>query len=161
MGSSVFFQDLVGEILHSQTQPGHADLLAVLAGLTLVVGNVVAIVQDDVKRMLAYSSIAHAGYVLIGLVTATADAYAAVLFYLLVYVFMNLGAFAVIIALAHQGRDCDRIDDFAGLSSSRPGLAALMTLFMVALAGIPGTGGFVAKFARRWNAIPDQLSNGR
>ena len=128
------------------TPPALTEVLAVLAALTLIVGNFVAIVQDNVKRMLAYSSIAHAGYLLIGFVTATSEAYAAVLFYLLVYLFMNLGAFAVIIALAHQGRDTDRIDDFAGLASVRPGLAAAMTLFMVALAGIPGTGGFVAKF---------------
>jgi NADH-quinone oxidoreductase subunit N len=68
------------------------------------------------------------------------------MFYLIVYVFMNLGAFGVIVALANRGQDCDRIGDFAGLAQSRPGLAALMTLFMVALAGIPGTGGFMAKF---------------
>ncbi len=126
--------------------PALGTILTVLAALTLVVGNFVAVVQDNVKRMLAYSSIAHAGYLLIGFVAATPEAYSAVLFYLLAYVFMNLGAFGVIVALAHRGQDTDRIDDFAGLASSRPGLAALMTLFMVALAGIPGTGGFVAKF---------------
>jgi NADH-quinone oxidoreductase subunit N len=128
------------------TETALPQVLTVLAALTLVVGNFTAIVQDNVKRMLAYSSIAHAGYLLIAFVAASPEAYAAVLFYLLVYVFMNLGAFAVIIALAHRGRDTERIEDFAGLASTRPGLAALMTLFMLALAGIPGTGGFVAKF---------------
>jgi NADH-quinone oxidoreductase subunit N len=118
-----------------------------LAAITLVVGNVMAVIQDNVKRMLAYSSISHAGYVLIGFATATPEAYAAVLFYLVVYVFMTLGAFSVMVALAHRGKDCDRFEEFAGLASSRPGLAALMTLFMVALAGIPPTGGFYAKFA--------------
>ncbi len=122
------------------------EVLAVLAALTMILGNCVAIVQDNVKRMLAYSSIAHGGYLLIGFVAASPEAYAAILFYLLVYVFMNLGAFAVIVALAQGGRDTERIDDFAGLATQRPGLAALMTLFMLALAGIPGTGGFVAKF---------------
>ncbi len=123
-----------------------SSLLWVLAVATMVLGNVMAVIQDNVKRMLAYSSIAHAGYLLIGFVAATDEAYSAVMFYLIVYVFMNLGAFAVIVALANRGQDCDRIGDFAGLAESRPGLAALMTLFMLALAGIPGTGGFMAKF---------------
>jgi NADH-quinone oxidoreductase subunit N len=117
-----------------------------LAVLTMVVGNVMAVIQDNVKRLLAYSSIAHAGYLLLGLLTATPESYAAVLFYLLVYAFMNLGAFGVVIALAQNGRDCDRIADYAGLARSRPGLAALMSLFMISLAGIPGTAGFIAKF---------------
>jgi NADH-quinone oxidoreductase subunit N len=121
-------------------------VLWVLAALTMVVGNVMAVIQDNVKRLLAYSSVAHAGYLLIGFVAATPRAASAVLFYLLVYVFMNLGAFGVIVALAHRGRDAERMDDFAGLAHTRPGLAALMTLFMVSLAGIPGTAGFIAKF---------------
>ncbi len=118
----------------------------VLAALTMVLGNFMAIVQDNVKRLLAYSSIAHAGYLLIPFVAGSPPAYAAMLFYLLVYAFMNLGAFAVIVALAHRGEDADRVDDFAGLARVRPGLAALMTLFMLSLAGIPGTAGFIAKF---------------
>lgn len=122
------------------------QVLWVLAALTMIVGNVTAIVQDNVKRMLAYSSIAHAGYILVGFVTANPEGYAAVLFYLFVYALMNLGAFGVIVALADHGRDYDHIEDFAGLARARPGLAAAMTLFMVSLAGIPGTAGFVAKF---------------
>jgi len=118
-----------------------------LAAITMIVGNVMAVIQDNVKRMLAYSSISHAGYLLIGFATATPEAYADVLFYLVVYVFMTLGAFSVMVTLAHRGKDCDRFEEFSGLASSRPGLAALMTLFMVALAGIPPTGGFYAKFA--------------
>ena len=121
-------------------------VLWVLAVLTMVLGTVMAVIQENVKRMLAYSSIAHAGYLLIGFVAATDQAYSALMFYLVVYVFMNLGAFGVIVVLANRGQDADRIDDFAGLAESRPGLAALMTLFMIALAGIPGTGGFMAKF---------------
>jgi NADH-quinone oxidoreductase subunit N len=100
--------------------------------------------------MLAYSSVAHAGYLLVGLVAASpggyGDAYASVLFYLVAYLFLNLGAFGVIIALTHRGQDADRFDDYAGLAKRRPALAALMTLFMIGLAGIPGTAGFVAKF---------------
>ncbi|HME68575.1 MAG TPA: NADH-quinone oxidoreductase subunit N [Myxococcota bacterium] len=118
-----------------------------LAAITMIVGNLMGVIQVNVKRMLAYSSIAHAGYLLIGFATATPEAYTAVLFYLVVYVFMTLGAFSVMVALAHRGKDCDRFEEFAGLARSRPGLAALMTLFMIALAGIPPTGGFYAKFA--------------
>jgi NADH-quinone oxidoreductase subunit N len=122
------------------------QVLWVLAALTMVVGNVMAVIQENVKRLLAYSSIAHAGYLLIGLVTGTVEGYSALLFYLVVYTFMNLGAFGVVVALAHRGQDCERIESFAGLARTRPGLAALMTLFMVSLAGIPGTAGFIAKF---------------
>lgn len=117
-----------------------------LAALSMLVGNVTAVVQDNVKRMLAYSSIGHAGYLLIGLVAGGPEGYAAVLFYLFAYLFMNLGAFGVLVVLAHRGRECERFDDFAGLAHSRPGLAAAMTLFMLSLAGIPGTVGFIAKF---------------
>ncbi len=124
-----------------------ASVLWTLAALTMIVGNVMAVIQENVKRMLAYSSIAHAGYVLVGFVAASEAGYAAVIFYLTVYVFMNLGEFGVIVALANQGREDDRFDDYTGLARTRPRLAALMTLFMVALAGSPGTGGFIAKFS--------------
>ncbi len=123
------------------------SILWVLAALTMVVGNLMAVIQQNIKRLLAYSSIAHAGYLLIGFVAGTPEGYAAVVFYLICYVFMNLGAFGVIIALAHRGQDCERIESLAGLARTRPGLAALMTLFMISLAGIPGTAGFIAKFA--------------
>jgi NADH-quinone oxidoreductase subunit N len=122
------------------------QVLWALAAATIVVGNLMAVIQDNVKRLLAFSSIAHAGYLLIGFVTATAEGYSAVVFYLIVYVFMNLGAFAVVVALAQRGQDCERIGAYAGLARKRPGLAALMTLFMLSLAGIPGTAGFIAKF---------------
>ncbi len=136
-------------LLDAAVDPSRVDLSQLLwglAALTLVVGNVMAVVQENVKRLLAYSSIAHAGYVLLGLVAGSDEGQAAVLFYLLAYVFMNLGAFTVIVALARDGQDLDRVSDFAGLARTRPGLAALMTLFMVSLAGIPPTVGFFAKF---------------
>jgi NADH-quinone oxidoreductase subunit N len=117
-----------------------------LSFLTIIVGNVMAVIQNNVKRLLAYSSIAHAGYLLIGLVTGTIEGYSAMVFYLIAYTFMNLGAFAVVVALANRGSDCERIESFAGLARSRPALAALMTLFMISLAGIPGTAGFMGKF---------------
>jgi NADH-quinone oxidoreductase subunit N len=118
----------------------------VLSALTIIVGNIMAIIQENVKRMLAYSSIAHAGYLMIGLVTGTLQGYSAMFFYLIAYTFMNLGAFGVVVALANRGNDCERIASFAGLARTRPGLAALMTLFMLSLAGIPGTAGFMGKF---------------
>jgi NADH-quinone oxidoreductase subunit N len=123
-----------------------ANVLWVLAALTVVVGNVMAVIQENIKRLLAYSSIAHAGYLLIGFVPGTAEGYSAVMFYLIAYLFMNLGAFGVVVALANRGQDCERMSSLAGLAQRRPGLAALMTLFMIALAGIPGTAGFTGKF---------------
>jgi NADH-quinone oxidoreductase subunit N len=121
------------------------NLLWVLAALTLIVGNVMAVIQENIKRLLAYSSIAHAGYLLIGFVPGTAEGYSAVVYYLICYLFMNLGAFGVVVALAYRGQDCERMESLAGLARSRPGLAALMTLFMISLAGIPGTAGFMGK----------------
>jgi NADH-quinone oxidoreductase subunit N len=129
---------------------GFIAALWAIAAATMIVGNLMAVIQDNVKRMLAYSSVAHAGYLLVGLVAASpggyGEAYASVLFYLVAYLFLNLGAFGVIIALTHRGQDADRFDDYAGLAKRRPALAGLMTLFLIGLAGIPGTAGFVAKF---------------
>jgi NADH-quinone oxidoreductase subunit N len=122
------------------------DVFWLIAILTMIVGNVMAVIQDNVKRMLAYSSIAHAGYLFVGVVTGNAAGYTAVVFYLSVYAFMNLGAFGVVVSLAREGRDFERIEGFAGLARQRPGVAAVMALFMFALAGIPGTAGFMAKF---------------
>ena len=121
------------------------DVLWWLAAATMIVGNVMAVIQENVKRLLGYSSVAHAGYLLMGLVAGTQAGWSAMLFYLLAYLFTNLGAFGVIIALTHRGQDADRIEDFTGLARTRPALAALMTLFMVSLAGIPGTAGFIGK----------------
>jgi NADH-quinone oxidoreductase subunit N len=121
-------------------------LLWVLAAASMVAGNGLALIQTNVKRMLAYSGIAHAGYLLMGLATATTDGLAAVLFYLFIYLFMSVGAYGVIVALSQGGKECESIDDFAGLASRRPGLAAAMSLFLLSLAGIPGTAGFMARF---------------
>jgi NADH-quinone oxidoreductase subunit N len=122
------------------------DVFWVISALTMVVGNLMAVIQDNVKRMLAYSSIAHAGYLLVGLVAGDNAGFTAVTFYLFVYTFMNLGAFGVVVAMAQRGSDCERMDSFTGLARTRPGLAAAMVVFMLALAGIPGTAGFIAKF---------------
>jgi NADH-quinone oxidoreductase subunit N len=121
-------------------------LLAVLAVLTMTVGNVVAVSQRSVKRMLAYSSIAHAGYALLGLVAGTALGGAALLFYLTVYAFMNVGAFGVLVALGRRGEPSDQLEDLAGAGGRHPVLAACLTVFLLSLAGVPPTAGFMGKF---------------
>ena len=122
-----------------------ALLLAILAVLTMTLGNLVALKQSNIKRMLAYSSIAQAGYILIGIIAGGEQGHMAVLFYLLTYTFMNVGAFAVVEALERQGEGLE-ISDYAGLAARAPALAAAMALFMFSLAGFPPTAGFFAKF---------------
>lgn len=114
-----------------------------MALATMIVGNFVAIWQTNVKRLLAYSSIAHAGYLLVGIVAGDT---VGVLYYLLTYSAMNLGAFAVVAAVSRQGKEFDTLDDFAGLYRRNPGLAIAMSIFMFSLAGIPPFIGFFAKF---------------
>ena len=121
-------------------------VLSAIAGLTMIVGTVVGVAQTSVKRMLAYSSIAHAGYLLVGLVAANTAGKAAMLFYLVSYAATNLGAFGVLAALSTPDRPHDDVRDFAGLGSERPGLAALLTVFLLSLGGFPPTVGFVAKW---------------
>jgi NADH-quinone oxidoreductase subunit N len=120
--------------------------VAVLAILTMIVGNLGALAQTNLKRMLAYSSIAHAGYLLTALVAAPAVAAEAVLFYLVGYAAVNLGAFGALGALARDGREPLGLDDVAGLAERRPALAAVLTVFLISLTGIPVSAGFVGKF---------------
>jgi NADH-quinone oxidoreductase subunit N len=117
-----------------------------IAALTMILGTVVGVVQSNVKRMLAYSSIAHAGYLLVGLVAANTAGKAAILFYLLAYAVTNLGAFGVIAVLGTGDRPHDTLGDFAGLWTRRPALAALMTVFLLSLGGLPPTAGFIGKW---------------
>ncbi len=117
-----------------------------LAVLSLIVGSVLAVVQTDVKRMLAYSSITHAGYVLIGLQAATDRGIAGSLFYLLAYTFMVLGSFAVVTLVGQRGDDAHDLESYRGLAKSSPGLALAFTVFLLAQAGVPFTAGFLAKF---------------
>ncbi len=121
-------------------------ILALLAAVTMTLGNIVAIAQNNIKRMLAYSSIAHAGYVLIAVVVGNAAGTSAALFYLLAYALMTLGAFAIVIALGRKGQELVNIPDYAGLATRQPLLALLMAIFMFSLAGFPPTAGFVGKF---------------
>ena len=120
-------------------------VLWVAAALTMIFGNVAALTQSNVKRMLAYSSIAHGGYALMGLVAATAMGTWSVLLYMLVYTFMNMGAFGFVILLESKGYAGETISDYAGLARRHPAAAAFMLWFMLALAGIPPTAGFMGK----------------
>ena len=121
-------------------------VLSAIAGLTMILGTVVGVAQTSVKRMLAYSSIAHAGYLLVGLVAANSAGKAAILFYLVAYAVTNLGAFGVLAALSSADRPHDDMRDFAGLWQDRPGLAGLLTVFLLSLGGFPPTVGFVGKW---------------
>ena len=118
----------------------------VIAVATLVVGAVLAVVQTDVKRMLAYSSISHAGYVLIGLEAGSRKGVAGSLFYLLAYTFMVLGSFAIVTLVGRRGDARHSLDDYRGLSARRPGLALAFAVLLMAQAGVPFTSGFLAKF---------------
>jgi NADH-quinone oxidoreductase subunit N len=136
----IFGDALMG--LSGKWQPA----VAALAALTMVLGNLGALAQGNVKRMLAWSSIAHAGYLLAAIVAAPHVAAEAILFYLVGYAAVNLGGFGALSALARDGREPMSLDDFAGLASRRPALAAALTLFLVSLTGVPISAGFVGKF---------------
>jgi NADH-quinone oxidoreductase subunit N len=128
---------------------GWARMLGLVALASMTLGNLAAIRQDSVKRMLAYSSIAHAGYLLVGMAAlgyGVAAAQPALVFYLAAYAATTLGAFAVAAWVGRQGDECPRVDDWAGLARKRPALALVMTLFLLSAAGVPPTGGFFAKF---------------
>jgi len=130
----------------SQFKAEWAPMLAALAAATMILGTVVGVAQSNLKRMLAYSSIAHGGYLLVGLVAANDVGKAAILFYLLAYSVTNLAAFGVIALLGTRDRANDELRDFAGLWHSHPALAALMTVCLLSLGGLPPTAGFIGKW---------------
>jgi NADH-quinone oxidoreductase subunit N len=121
-------------------------MIWMVAALTMVLGNVIALVQPNIKRMLAYSSIAHAGYIAVAFAAGNGKGVSAALFYTLAYSVTTLGAFAIITILGRSEDKFVNLSDFAGLGAKRPGMAALLTLFLLSLAGIPGTAGFAGKF---------------
>lgn len=128
-----------------------ATLAAILAALTMILGNFAAIAQSNIKRMLAYSSIAHAGYILMALAAAgtagvSDSAVGAALFYLLAYALTNLGTWAIVMAVERAEGEGLKLDDYAGLGARRPGMALAMALFMLSLTGLPPTVGFIGKF---------------
>ena len=125
---------------------GWSSALWAIAIATMIVGSTVGLVQTNIKRMLAYSSIAHAGYLLIGLVVGSAVGKSALLFYLLAYVLTNLGAFGLLAAIGTRGRGNDTLDDLTGLGTDQPRAAALLTILLLSLGGFPPTAGFIGKW---------------
>jgi len=123
-----------------------SNVLATIAALSMILGNLAAITQDNVKRMLAYSSIGHAGYVLLGILSMNAMGLRGVLLYTLVYVFANLGIWATVLMLRRHEYAGERIDDFEGLSRRAPFWAFAMVIFLLSLGGIPPTAGFIGKY---------------
>ena len=121
------------------------EILSILAIITMTLGNVVAIQQDSIKRMLAYSSIAHAGYMLLAMPAMSGDSIYAIMIYLVMYLFMNLGAFFVVITIKNK-TGSESFDDYKGLGWEMPLVGAVMTIFMVSLTGLPPTAGFIGKF---------------
>jgi NADH-quinone oxidoreductase subunit N len=122
------------------------NAVIIIAVLTMAVGSFVALVQTNIKRMLAYSSIAHAGFALLGVVAGGQDGISSVMLYLLIYTFMNVGMFAVIIMMRNGAVQGDEIADYTGLATNHPVWALLTLIFLFSLAGIPPTAGFFAKF---------------
>lgn len=123
------------------------QMLAVMAVLSLVIGNLTAIMQTNIKRMLAYSTISHMGFLLLGVLSGTLDGYAAGMFYVVIYVLMTLGAFGLILMLSRSGFEAESLDDYKGLNQRSPWHAFLLLLLMFSMAGIPPTAGFFAKLA--------------
>ncbi len=122
------------------------QLLWISAALTMCLGNLAALWQTNIKRLLAYSSIAHAGYILVGLAAGGSSGISAVMFYLVAYALMNVGAFILVAHLAGTGERVVEIEDYRGLGSERPAVAACLTVLFLSLAGIPTTAGFLGKF---------------
>jgi NADH-quinone oxidoreductase subunit N len=124
-----------------------SGMLEILAVLSMALGNISAIAQTNLKRMLAYSTIAHMGFLLLGVLSGTVEGYGSAMFYAVIYVLMSLGGFGMIMLLSREGFEADKLDDFKGLNQRSPWLAFVMLLLMFSMAGVPPTVGFYAKFA--------------
>src|SRR5271167_3531967 len=127
------------------SQPDWSQMLVVLSVLSIAIGNVVAVAQTNLKRMLAYSTISHVGYILLGILAGTDQGYQAAMFYMISYVIVASGAFGMILLLARQGFEADRLEDFKGLNARSPWFAGMMAMLMFSLAGVPPFIGFWAK----------------
>jgi NADH-quinone oxidoreductase subunit N len=130
-----------------------APLLGIVAAITIMVGNWAAVTQTNSKRLLAYSSISNAGYLLLGVIAANGYGYTGLVVYLIVYTFMNIGAFGVIISLRRRGIIGDEVEDLTGLGQKAPAMALMMALFMLSLGGLPVTGGFIGKLYLFWGVL--------
>ena len=140
---------IIGRVFYEAFGSFHVEwsnILLPLSILTMVIGNVIAISQTNIKRMLAYSSIAHAGYALLGVITGTPEGIASTMNYLMIYAFMNIGAFSIVIMLRKEGFSGVNIEDYKGLAKNHPLTSAMMLIFMFSLTGIPPTAGFIGKF---------------
>ncbi len=124
-----------------------SGMLAILAVLSMAIGNLTAIAQINIKRMLAYSTIAHMGFLLLGILSGGIEGYGSAMFYAVAYVLMSLGGFGMVLLLSREGFEADKIDDFKGLNQRSPWLAFMMLLLMFSMAGVPPTIGFYAKFS--------------
>jgi NADH-quinone oxidoreductase subunit N len=144
--SFAFFMRLLVQCLQGMVVDWQL-ILIILSVLSLAIGNIVAIAQTNIKRMLAYSTISHMGFVLLGILAGDSNGYGAAMFYVVVYVLMNLGAFGMVLLLSRSGFEADQIDDFKGLNQRSPWLAFMMLLVMFAMAGVPPTVGFYAKLS--------------
>jgi NADH-quinone oxidoreductase subunit N len=147
-------------------QPSWSGMLVVLAVLSMAIGNIVAIAQTNLKRMLAYSTISHVGFILLGILAGTVAGYEAALYYTLAYVIMSGAAFGMIILLSRRGFEAENLEDFSGLNARSPWFAAIMLIVMFSMAGVPPLLGFYAKFAvlsavvevgRTWLAVAGVL----
>jgi len=124
---------------------GWQGMLIILSVLSMGLGNLIAIAQTNIKRMLGYSTISHVGFILLGILAGTQEGYTASMFYTLVYALMSAGAFGVVIALSRRGFEAENLDDFKGLNQRNPWFAGMMLLLMFSMAGVPPTVGFFAK----------------
>jgi NADH-quinone oxidoreductase subunit N len=141
-----FVARILGQGLESQVAEWR-DMLVILAVLSMAVGNIAAIAQVNLKRMLAYSTISHMGFMLLGILAGSQNGYGSAMFYVLVYALMSLGGFGMILLLSRAGFEADQLDDFRGLNRRSPWLAFLMLLLMFSMAGVPPTVGFYAKLS--------------
>ena len=141
-----FVVRILGQGLESQVAEWR-DMLVILAVLSMLVGNIAAIAQTNLKRMLAYSTISHMGFMLLGILAGSQNGYGSAMFYVIVYALMSLGSFGMILLLSRAGFEADKLDDFKGLNRRSPWLAFIMLLLMFSMAGIPPTVGFYAKLA--------------
>ncbi len=146
LAAFAFVVRILGQGLESQVVEWR-DMLVILAVLSMLLGNIAAIAQSNLKRMLAYSTISHMGFMLLGILAGSQNGYASAMFYVIVYALMSLGAFGMILLLSRAGFESDQLDDFKGLNRRSPWLAFLMLLLMFSLAGVPPTVGFYAKLA--------------
>jgi NADH-quinone oxidoreductase subunit N len=141
-----FVVRILGQGLESQVAEWR-DMLVILAVLSMAVGNIAAIAQSNLKRMLAYSTISHMGFMLLGILAGSQNGYGSAMFYVLVYALMSLGGFGMILLLSRAGFEADQLDDFKGLNRRSPWLAFMMLLLMFSMAGVPPAVGFYAKLS--------------